>query len=359
MGKKFTKKIITENGREFLGFSFGADTDAVCELVFNTSVVGYQELITDPACANQAVVMTYPLIGNYGITDEDNESRTPVISGLVAREYNDLPSNFRYTRTLSETLEENGIVGISGVDTREITRMLRDEGNMRCLITSPDVKLEDGLKKISETPIPKNLIAKVSCKKRWYSRTADFKYNVVVIDCGVKHNIIRTLNKCACNVTIVPYNTTAEEITALCPDGLVVSGGPGNPADAKEVIETVKALKGKLPIFGICTGHLIMCLAAGAEIVKMKSGHHGGNHPVKRLSDGKLETTSQGHSYVAVEESLKKVNLKVTHLNVLDGTVEGIESEENKFFSVQYRPEGAPGPADSGYLFDKFIKMMQ
>ncbi len=358
MGQKFTKKIVTEKGHEFYGYAFGSTKEAVCEIVFNTSMVGYQEIISDPSYTDQAVVMTYPLIGNYGMADDDYETRTPSISGLIVREYNDLPSNFRYTRTLSETLEEYGIVGIEGVDTRMLTRIIRDEGTMRGIICSPETAKAEAIAKINATPVPTDAVARVSCKKRWYSRTANFKYNVVAIDCGIKHNIIRSLNKRGCNVTIVPFSTSPEEIVSLCPDGLFLSNGPGNPEDVKEVIATVKALKGTLPIFGICLGHQMISLACGASTYKMKFGHRGGNHPVKNLATGKIEITSQNHSYAVDQKSLEKTELTATHINLLDKTVEGVKSKDGTMFSVQYHPESAPGPQDSAYLFDEFLALM-
>jgi len=359
MGTKYTKKIILENGKEFYGFSFGADIDAVCELVFNTAVVGYQEIITDPSYMGQAVVLTYPLIGNYGITAEDNETRTPTIAGIITREYNDLPSNFRYTRTLSETLVENNIVGIAGVDTRAITRMLRDKGTMRCIITSVDTPVEEGIKIIKETPVIRDSVKRVSCKKRWYSRTADFKYNVVAIDCGIKNRLIRILNKMGCNLTIVPYDITAEELMALRPDGVVISDGPGNPEDVPEVIATIKAVLGKLNIMGIGLGNQIICLALGGKTQKLKHGHIGINHPVRNLVTGKIEITSQNHSYGIDAESLKDLPVEILYKSILDDTVEGLATKDGKALCVQFNAEGAPGPEDSGYIFDKFKEMME
>ena len=218
--KEFNKKIVLEDGEEYLGYGFGADKEAVCEIVFNTSMVGYQEIVSDPSYTDQMVVMTYPLIGNYGITDEDYETKQPTIGGMVVREYNDLPSNFRYTKTLSEYLEENDIPGISGIDTRKLTRSIRNKGSRKVIITDITTSKEDALKKLKEYDIPKDAVSKVSCKKKWYLRTSNYKYNVVAIDCGIKLNIIRSLNKRRCNVTIVPYNTTAKEIEKLKPDGI-------------------------------------------------------------------------------------------------------------------------------------------
>ena len=356
--KEFNKKIVLEDGEEYLGYGFGADKESICEIVFNTSMVGYQEIVSDPSYTYQMVVMTYPLIGNYGITDEDYETKQPTIGGMVVREYNDLPSNFRYTKTLSEYLEENSIPGIAGIDTRKLTRSIRDKGSRKVIITDITTSTEEALKKLKSYDIPKDAVSKVSCKKKWYSRTANYKYNVVAVDCGIKLNIIRSLNKRGCNVTIVPYNTTAKEIESLKPDGIFLSNGPGNPEDVKEVIKLVKELRGKYPIFGICLGHQMISLAYGAKTYKLKFGHRGGNHPVLNLETDKIEITSQNHSYAVDEKSLEKTDLVATHKNILDNTIEGVECKKDKVFSVQYHPESAPGPQDSGYLFDKFIKIM-
>ena len=357
--KACNKKIVLEDGEEYLGYGFGADKEAICEIVFNTSMVGYQEIVSDPSYTYQMVVMTYPLIGNYGITDEDYETKQPTIGGMVVREYNDLPSNFRYTKTLSEYLEENDIPAISGIDTRKLTRSIRNKGSRKVIITDITTSKEDALKKLKAYDIPKDAVSKVSCKKKWYSRTANYKYNVVAVDCGIKLNIVRSLNKRGCNVTIVPYNTTAKEIENLKPDGIFLSNGPGNPEEVKEVMNLVKELRGKYPIFGICLGHQMISLAYGAKTYKLKFGHRGGNHPVLNLQTDKIEITSQNHSYAVDEKSLEKTDLVVTHKNILDNTIEGVECKKDKVFSVQYHPESSPGPQDSGYLFDKFIKIMQ
>lgn len=356
---KENRKIVLQDGRELYGQGFGADTDTVCELVFNTSMVGYQEIISDPSYTYQMVVMTYPIIGNYGITDEDFETKLPTIGALAVRDYNDIPSNFRYTKTLSEILKEYNIPAISGIDTRMLTRIIRDEGSQRALLTSADRPVEEALAILQADKPRTDAVARVSCKKKWYSRTANPKYSVVAIDCGIKHNIIRCLNQYGCNVTIVPYNTTPEEILALRPDGLFLSNGPGNPENVTPVIETIRALKGKLPIFGICLGHQMIALACGAKTYKMKFGHRGGNHPVKDLLTDKLEITSQNHSYAVLASSVEGTGLKITHINMLDHTVEGLSDEANKLFSVQYHPESAPGPQDSTHLFGRFIKLLE
>jgi len=356
---EYNRKIVLENGREFFGHAFGAPGERVCEIVFNTSMVGYQEIVSDPSYTGQAVVMTYPLIGNYGITDEDFESRQPSMGGLIVREYNDAPSNFRYTKTLGEILEENGIPGISGVDTRCITRIIRSEGSQKVLIADLETAKEEALETLKATPLRCDAVSQVSCKKRWYSRTPNPRYHVVAVDCGIKLNIIRKLNEYGCNVTVVPYNMTAKEIMSLRPDGLFLSNGPGDPEDVAPVISLVRELKGKMPIFGICLGHQMICLALGAKTYKMKFGHRGGNHPVLEIETGKVEITSQNHSYAVDPDSLAGTSLKLTHQNLLDNTVEGVSCEEDRLFSVQYHPESAPGPQDSTALFDRFIALME
>ncbi len=359
MLQKFDRKIILEDGSEYYGFAFGAEGRKVCEIVFNTSMVGYQEILSDPSYTDQAVVMTYPLIGNYGMADEDYETITPTIGGLIVREYNDFPSNFRSRATLSEVMKKYDIVGISGVDTRKLTRSIRDYGSRKVLLADAALPLEEGLRILSESPMPSGEVARVSCKEVWYAKVPDQNYRVVAIDCGMKQNIVRSLNKRGCSVTIVPWNTSAEAIRQLSPDGVFLSNGPGNPEEVQPVIETVRKLRGSVPIFGICLGHQVISLAYGGKTYKLKFGHRGGNHPVRNLETNKIEITSQNHSYAVDAESLKGTDLTVTHVNLLDDTIEGVKCEKDRIFSVQYHPESAPGPQDSGYLFDQFIKMME
>ncbi|MBE6220714.1 MAG: glutamine-hydrolyzing carbamoyl-phosphate synthase small subunit [Rikenellaceae bacterium] len=356
--KPFTKKLVLENGREFYGYGYGADVERVCEIVFNTSVVGYQEIISDPSNLDQIVVMAYPLIGNYGITDEDFESKLPMIGGMVVRECNENPSNFRYTKTFSETLDEQGIPCIAGVDTRMIVRIIRDEGTQRAAIVNADTTLEKALEMIKSTPLPKNQVSKVSCRKRWFSRTPNHTYDIVAVDCGIKHNIINHFTSRGCNVTVVPYTTTLEEIKAFNPDGIFISNGPGDPCDVPEVVELIKSIGGSIPVFGISLGMELIALAYGAKVEKMKCGHHGSS-AVRSLATGRIDMTAQNHSYVVAADSLAGTGLEVTHENVLDGTVEGIECVKDKMYAVQFHPESAPGPQDSAYLFDKFIKLME
>ncbi len=354
----FNKKLILEDGSEYLGYGFGADKEAVCEIVFNTSMAGYQEIVSDPSYTDQAIVMSYPLIGNYGITDEDFESKLINLGALIVREVNENPSNFRFTRTLSELLEDSDVPGVYGVDTRKLVRSIRDRGSGKVLITSTDTTLEEGLEKLKATELRRDAVSRCSSKKRWYARTSNPRFSVVAIDCGMKMNIVRELNAHGCNVTVVPYNTSAEEILAMKPNGLFISNGPGDPEDVPEVINTLKTLKGQLPMFGICLGHQLIALSYGAKTYKLKFGHRGGNHPVKDLATGRIEITSQNHSYAVEEASLAGTGLKASHINLLDNTVEGLTSEDGRVFSVQYHPESAPGPQDSTYLFDRFVKLM-
>lgn len=353
------RKLVFADGTEYYGYGFGCDCDRVCEVVFNTSPVGYQEIISDPSYTYQAVVMTYPLIGNYGIADEDFETKIPTVGGLIVREYNDSPSNFRCTKTLSEVMEEYKIPGISGVDTRKLTRSIRDRGTRRALITSASTPVGEALEVLEAVKAPRDAVSRVSCRKRWYARTSGAAYSVVAVDFGIKLNIIRSLNRRGCNVTVVPYDTPAEEIIKMRPDGVFLSNGPGDPQDVPGAVELINMLKGRYPMFGICLGHQLIGLACGAETYKLKFGHRGGNHPVKNLTNGRVEITSQNHSYAVNRDSLSGTGLEITHINLLDNTVEGMECAADRVFSVQYHPESAPGPQDSAYLFDKFVLLMK
>lgn len=359
MACKYNRKIITEDGGEYFGYGFGDDGDVVCEIVFNTSMVGYQEIMSDPSYTYQAVVMTYPLIGNYGMADEDYETETPTIGAMIVREYNNEPSNFRSTSTLSDVMKKYGIPGVYGLDTRKLTRSIRDLGSRKVLITSAETPLEDGLTRLAAESIPTDAVSKVSCKRKWTSDVNGAEFHVAAIDCGMKSNIVRTLNRHGCRVTAVPWNTTADEIERLAPDGIFISNGPGDPEDVPETIAAVRSLIGKYPIFGICLGHQIISLAYGAKTYKLRFGHRGGNHPVLNKANGKIEITSQNHSYAVDSDSLAETRLEISHINLLDGTVEGVKCDEDRVFSVQYHPESAPGPQDSKYLFDNFIKQMR
>lgn len=356
---KFDRKLILSDGSEYYGYGFGSDKEKITEIVFNTSPVGYQEIISDPSYTYQTVVMAYPLIGNYGIAEDDFETETPTIGGLVVRDYNDQPSNFRSQYTLSEIMKKYQIPGIYGIDTRKLVRSIRDLGSRKVLLTDAKTPLEEGIRRLETYEISKDAVSMVSRKtvERYFVKNA--VYHVAAIDCGMKQNIVRSFNKRRCNVTVFPWNTKAEEIEKIKPDGIFLSNGPGNPMDVQPVIELVKTLRGKYPIFGICLGHQVISLAYGAGIYKLKFGHRGGNHPVKNLLTGKIEITSQNHSYAVDEGSLTGTDLEITHRNLLDQTVEGVACKRDKVFSVQYHPESAPGPQDSSYLFEQFIEMME
>ncbi len=359
MLKNPDKKIVLEDGTEYLGYSFGSTREKILEIVFNTSMVGYQEILSDPSYTDQAVVMTYPLIGNYGMNADDYETQTPTIGALIVHDYNDEPSNFRSKETLGAVMERYDITGIYGMDTRKLNRSIRDYGSRKALLTDAEVPLEKCLEKLQEAKLPHDQVARVSCKEIKKYLAEKEKFHVVAIDCGMKQNIVRSLVNRGCSVTVVPWNTKAEAIKALCPDGIFLSNGPGDPTDVPETIQTVKDLLGKYPVFGICLGHQILALAYGARTYKLKFGHRGGNHPVKNLLTGKIEITSQNHSYAVDPESIPETPLSVTHINLLDETIEGVCCDKDRAFSVQYHPESAPGPQDSPYLFDLFLKQME
>lgn len=351
--EQYDRKIVLEDGTEFYGRGFGSECERVCELVFNTAMLGYQEIISDPAYTYQAVVMTYPIIGNYGTCDDDFESKVPTIGGLVVREYNDVPSNFRTTKTLNEVMEDYNIPGIEGLDTRELTRHIRDNGTCKVLFTSIDTPKEKAIEILGATEIPTNAVEVVSCKKRWYSRTANAKYNVVAIDCGIKLSLIRILNSRGCNITIVPFDTSAEEVLKMKPDGIYISDGPGNPEDVPSVIELVRQLKGKCPIFGVGLGHEIIGLAYGAKTYKLKFGHRGCNHSVHSLINNTFRNHTQNHSYVIDAESVEGTELKITHVNLFDKTVEGVSCEKDNVYSVQYVP------CEISLFYERFINLMK
>ena len=359
MAKQFDRKVVLENGREFYGYGFGANREVIHEIVFNTSMVGYQEIVADPSFANQMVCMTYPLIGNCGITDEGADVKETMLGGMIVREYNDQPSNFSYVKTLAETLEEENIPGISGLDTRALTRLIRREGTMKAMITRADKPLEECLAEIRAYELPRDGVRKASCVRRWYSRTANPKFRVVAIDCGIKLSMVRKMNHKGINVTVVPHDTSAEEILELKPDGLFISNGPGNPVDAPCVVETIRQLRGKLPMFGVGLGLQLIALAFGAKTYKMKHGHCGGTHTVKMLKDGRMEVNSQNHFYAVCGESAKAAGLNVTAVNLMDETVEAIECLEENVFAIQYYADAAQGPDKTFDPFDDFLALMK
>ena len=350
--------LILEDGTVFEGTSIGSSREVISEIVFNTSMTGYLEVLTDPSYAGQAVVMTYPLIGNYGICREDMESRQAWPDGYIVRELSRIPSNFRSGDTIDHFLKEQDIPGISGIDTRALTKILREKGTMNGMITTNgDYDLEEVKEKIRQYTV-KGVVLKTSVKKP-YVLPGDGK-KVALLDCGAKDNIARNLNKRGCEVTVYPADTPAEEILKTDPDGIMLSNGPGDPAENVGIIEEVRKLyESSVPIFAICLGHQLMALAAGAKTYKLKYGHRGGNHPVKDLETGRVYITSQNHGYAVDEESLDPSVAVPAFVNVNDKTNEGLKYVGKNIFTVQYHPEACPGPLDSGYLFDRFMRMME
>ena len=349
------RMLVLENGRYFLGNGFGANETRIAELVFNTSMVGYQEIISDPAYRNCMLVMSYPLIGNYGLTDDDFESKAVHISGMIVREYNDSPSNFRFTRTLAEVLRDNGAPGIEGVDTREIVRIVRGAGSMRAMITDADRDIEECVKEIKAYSLVSHSVKEVSSKSIWYARTRKPQYTVGIIDCGVRSTMIRKLKNNSCNAVVFPYNTTTEEILSHNPQGLFISDGPDTPEAVRDIENLIKEFKGKIPIMGIGLGAHLIAYAYGAKILKMKFGHNGANQPVRNVLTGEIEITSQNHIHVIDKDSLEGTGLTLTHVNLVDGTCEGIIDEENSVIAMQYHP----AEEGTGYLFEKFISFMK
>ncbi len=351
------RKLILEDGSVYEGIAFGDDTYQVGELVFNTGMSGYQEVLSDLSYCGQIVLMTYPLIGNYGINRDDFESLDPAVFGFVVREYCETPSNFRGDMSLDTFLKQKHIPGIAGVDTRAITRKLRNSGTMRAILADPDANVEETVKMLKATPYLHDQVARVSTQKPFPIPSRGKK--VVLMDFGAKHGIIRELSKRHCDLIVVPYDTSAEAILALHPDGVMLSNGPGDPKDMQAAIQTIRELMGKVVIFGICLGHQLIALACGANTVKLKFGHRGCNHPVLNLATGKVEMTSQNHGYAVEAESLKNSELVMSHQALNDKSVEGVRHQRYPIFSVQYHPEAAPGPEDSNYLFDQFMELME
>jgi len=354
--------LALEDGKIFRGRSFGAVGESYGEVVFNTSMAGYQEILTDPSYKGQIVAMTYPLIGNYGINEEDVESRGIFLEGLVVKEYSKIASNWRSHKSLGDYLKENNILGIEGMDTRELTLHIRKAGAMKAVLSTVDLDEERLVKKAKDSQglIGIDLVKEVSSSKMYvWSKIKTKGYKVVVLDCGAKYNILRELLKYGCQVVVVPANTEASEILEMKPDGVLLSNGPGDPQAVKYVIETTKKLMSKLPIFGICLGHQMLGLALGGKTYKLKFGHHGANHPVKDVKTGKVSITVQNHGFCVDINSLNKKEIEITHINLNDQTLEGIRHRKLPIFSVQFHPEASAGPHDAAYLFGEFMTMIE
>jgi carbamoyl-phosphate synthase small subunit len=351
------KQLILEDGTVMVGEGFGSQNETMGEVVFTTGMTGYQEVLSDPSYCGQIVTFTYPLIGNYGINRDDFETINPAVKGLIVKEAADFPSNWRSEWSIDEYLKQKGIPGIAGIDTRKLTRIIRQYGTLKGAIVSKNESPERIIARLKATELPADQVKQVSVKAPFPSPGRGFR--VVLMDFGMKHGILRELNKRNCDVVVVPYNTTAEDILRYKPDGVMLSNGPGNPKDVPEAIETVGKLLGKVPVFGICLGHQLLALACGADTFKLKFGHRGSNHPVKDLESGKTALTSQNHGFAVDEDSLKNTRLEITHIALNDGTIEGLKHKDYPAFTVQYHPEASPGPEDDNPLFDRFMHMME
>ena len=350
------KKLVLENGMEFHGMGFGADCRSVCEIVFNTSVVGYQEIISDPSYAGQIVVMTYPLIVNYGITDEDFESKFPNIGGIVVRECCDTPSNFRMTKTLEEELEDHGIPCLSDIDTRRLTKVIRELGRPMAAIVEEEMPLEEALKLIAEAPRHESWVPRVSCRKRWLTRTPNHLYQVVAVDYGIKHSVLRLLTAKGCNVVIVPYDTQAEAVLSYNPDGILLSNGPDSVLDVPGLAKLYREFKGSRPVLGIGLGQEIIGVEYGAKAQRLGCGIHG-DHPVRDLQDGRIGIAVLNQTWCF--PSVEGTGLTATHVTVPEGYVVGFENTEDRVMGCQFQVEAGPGPHDFMPIIDKFIKMME
>lgn len=364
--------LVLEDGLIFEGEGFGAETEVFGEVVFNTSLTGYQEILTDPSYKGQIVVMTNPHIGNYGINAEDEESRQPWVEGFVVRELSPIVSNYRSQESLHAYLKRHNLAGIEGIDTRKLVKHLRTHGAKKGVISTKEKDPKKLVQKAKESRsiVGVDLVREVTCSEvyefdgtmpagfEWGKKAAQ-KYRVIAVDTGVKHNILRLLNRHGFKVTVVPASTSAKDILAMKPDGVFLSNGPGDPEAVTYVVETVKELIGKVPLFGICLGHQMIGLALGGTTSKLKFGHRGGNHPVMDLTTRRIEITSQNHGFIVDADSLPKSDIEITHINLNDKTLEGISHKKYPLFSVQHHPENSPGPHDSHYLFERFYELVK
>jgi carbamoyl-phosphate synthase small subunit len=353
-------KLVLENGISFTGQSIGYEISSLGilgEVVFNTSMTGYQEIFSDPSYCDQIIVMTYPLIGNYGINQDDYENLTPALKGIVVKEACDLSSNWRNEKSLQDFLKQHKIPGISGVDTRKLTKVIRENGSMKGIFVQVDASAQD-IQQMLSTSLEKNQIEKVSCKTASHF-PGKSKQRVVMLDFGYKKNILTSLLNRDCDVIVVPFDTKVSEIEKYNPAGIMLSNGPGDPKDIPEVLPEIIKLQEKYPLFAICMGHQLFALANGADTQKMKFGHRGANHPVKDFIKDRVYITSQNHGYAVSESSITNSELEVTQVNLNDKSIEGLKHKTLNAFSVQYHPEANPGPSDTQYLFDEFIKNMK
>lgn len=350
------RQLILEDGTVLQGEGFGSERASIGEVVFTTGMTGYQEAITDQSFNGQMIVFTYPLVGNYGVNREDLESIEPTCQGVIVGEHGRMPSNWRSQMSLNEFLKDKDIPGIAGIDTRMLTRKLREVGSMKGWLVDSSEDAQEVLARLQEINLPTNQVAQVSCQKAYPSPGTG--HQVVVVDFGLKHSILRELNKRDCQMTVLPYHTSAEEILKLNPDGVMLTNGPGDPKDLPEVIDMIRRIQGKVPIFGICLGHQLFALANHADTYKMPFGHRGFNHPVREVATGRVDFTSQNHGFAVDLASVNEEELMVTHIEINDGSIEGLRHKKYPAFSVQYHPDAAPGPHDGVYLFDEFMDLM-
>lgn len=349
--------IYLQDGSVFEGEGLGYKGTSIGEIVFNTSMAGYQEIITDPSSAGQIITMTYPLIGNYGVNSEFNESKEVFVKGLIVKTICRVPSNFMGIDELNKMLSENKVVVVGDVDTRSITRIIRDNGTQKCVVTTEDITKEEAMKLMEEFVPKKDAMKKIGTEKVYTLEGAGC--HIAAIDLGTKGSVLKALNQKGCKLTVFPYSTSLEEIMAVNPEGVFLTDGPGNPEMATEAIELIgKVIESNKPVFGVSLGHEIIALSQGAKIDKLKYGHRGTNHGVRDIDKDKCFITAQSHSYAVNEESVKGTDISVTHINLNDGTVEGIKHNSKPVFSVQFIPEGEPGPSDTDYLLEKFMKLM-